>query len=85
MTSALTATIFGRYSVGTVFGTMFLVHQTGSALGAWLGGLFFERTGGYGPAFALGCAVLVAASIVSLLIDDRPRTAAVAVPIAGAR
>jgi MFS family permease len=85
MTSALTATIFGRYSVGTVFGTMFLVHQTGSALGAWLGGLFFERTGGYGPAFALGGAVLVAASIVSLLIDDRPRTAAVAVPIAGAR
>jgi MFS family permease len=85
MTSALTATIFGRYSVGTVFGTMFLVHQTGSALGAWLGGLFFERTSGYGPAFALGGAVLVAASIVSLLIDDRPRTAAVAVPIAGAR
>jgi MFS family permease len=85
MTSALTATIFGWYSVGTVFGTMFLVHQTGSALGAWLGGLFFERTSGYGPAFALGGAVLVAASIVSLLIDDRPRTAAVAVPIAGAR
>jgi len=82
MTSALTATIFGRYSVGTVFGTMFLVHQTGAALGSWLGGMFFERTGGYGPAFALGCAVLVAASIVSLLIDERPRPAVEPAPAA---
>ncbi|HSF04459.1 MAG TPA: MFS transporter [Methylomirabilota bacterium] len=83
MTSTLTATIFGRYSVGTVFGTMFLIHQTGSAMGAWLGGMFFERTGGYGPAFALGCAVLGAASIVSLLIDDRPHALSETAPAAG--
>lgn len=72
MTSSLTATIFGRSSVGSVFGTMFLIHQTGAAFGSWLGGMVFERTGGYGPAFAVGCAVLFAASAVSLLIDERP-------------
>lgn len=80
MTSALTATIFGRYSVGTVFGTMFLVHQAGAALGSWLGGLLFESTGGYGTAFALGSAVLVVAAVVSLLVDERPRPAAVLRP-----
>jgi MFS family permease len=38
MTSALTADIFGRFSVGSVFGTIFVVHQGGAALGSWLGG-----------------------------------------------
>jgi MFS family permease len=85
MTSALTATIFGRYSVGSVFGTMFLVHQTGAALGSWLGGMFFEHTGSYGPAFATGCAVLVAASVVSLLIDERPRAVPQTAPVASGR
>jgi MFS family permease len=71
MTSALTATIFGRYSVGSVFGTMFLAHQTGAALGSWLGGHLFETTGGYGAAFAVGSAVLALAALVSLTIDER--------------
>ncbi len=62
-----------------------LIHQTGAALGSWLGGMLFERTGGYGPAFALGCAVLVAASVVSLLIDERPRALSETAPVTGAR
>lgn len=71
MTSALTATIFGRYSVGSVFGTMFLAHQTGAAAGSWLGGYLFETTGGYGAAFAVGSAILALAAAVSLTIDER--------------
>ena len=71
MTSALTATIFGRYSVGSVFGTMFLVHQAGAAVGSWLGGYLFEVTGGYGAAFAVGSAILALAAVVSLTIDER--------------
>ncbi|HXG03655.1 MAG TPA: MFS transporter [Candidatus Binatia bacterium] len=71
MTSALTATIFGRYSVGSVFGTMFLAHQTGAAAGSWLGGYLFEVTGGYGAAFAVGSAILALAAVVSLTIDER--------------
>ena len=43
MTSALTADIYGRFSVSSVFGLIFLVHQTGSALGSSLAGLLFER------------------------------------------
>jgi MFS family permease len=72
MGSALTADIFGRRSVGSVFGTIFLGHQVGAALGSWLGGLLFELTGGYGAAFTLACAQLGLGALVSLAIDVRP-------------
>jgi predicted MFS family arabinose efflux permease len=83
MASALTADLFGRFSVGTVFGTIFLVHQAGGALGSWLGGALFESTGGYGAAFAISCAMLVAACLVSLRIDERTRRVPVLNPAVG--
>src|SRR5437899_1538482 len=73
MTSALTADIYGRFSVSSVFGLIFLVHQTGSAIGSALAGLLFETTGGYGAAFALACVFLVSAAIVALNIDKGAR------------
>ncbi|RPH77526.1 MAG: MFS transporter [Candidatus Rokuibacteriota bacterium] len=73
MTSALTADIYGRFSVSSVFGLIFLVHQTGSALGSWLAGALFESTGGYGAAYALACLFLAAAAIVALKIDKGAR------------
>jgi MFS family permease len=73
MTSALTADIYGRFSVSSVFGLIFLVHQTGSALGSWLAGSLFETTGGYGAAYVLACGLLVAAAIVALNIDKGGR------------
>lgn len=75
MTSALTAGIFGRYSVGSVFGLMFLVHQVGAALGSWMGGVVFEMTGGYGAIFAISSAALMLAALSVLVVDDRPRGA----------
>jgi MFS family permease len=73
MTSALTADIYGRFSVSSVFGLIFLVHQTGSALGSSLAGLLFERTGGYGAAYAMACVFLFGAAIVALNIDKGAR------------
>jgi MFS family permease len=73
MTSALTADIYGRFSVSSVFGLIFLVHQTGAAIGSWLAGALFEGTGGYGAAFALACAFLMGAAIVALKIDKDAR------------
>jgi MFS family permease len=73
MTSALTADIYGRFSVSSVFGLIFLVHQTGSALGSSLAGVLFETTGGYGAAYAVACALLVGASILALNIDTGAR------------
>lgn len=73
MTSALTADIYGRFSVSSVFGLIFFVHQTGSAIGSWLAGALFETTGGYGPAFALACLFLTGAAVVALKIDKGAR------------
>jgi MFS family permease len=73
MTSALTADIYGRFSVSSVFGLIFLVHQTGAALGSWLGGALFEGFGGYGVAYALACGLLMAAAVVALNIDRDAR------------
>jgi MFS family permease len=75
MSSALTGDIFGRFSVGSVFGVMFLVHQAGAALGSWLGGALFELGGGYGAAFAIAAALLLGASVVSITIDEGLRVA----------
>jgi MFS family permease len=85
MSSALAADIFGRFSVGAVFGSMFLVHQTGAASGSWLGGFLFEATGGYGAAFGVASAILLLASGISLTIDERHHTVRALSPVAGGR
>jgi MFS family permease len=81
--SALSAEVFGRLSLGAVFGTMFLLHQTGSALGSWLSGALFEATGGYGAAFGIASALLLAAAGLSATIDERPRATERLAPVAG--
>ena len=73
MTSALTADIYGRFSVSSIFGLIFLVHQTGAALGSALAGVLFESTGGYGAAFAVACLLLMGAAVVALKIDKGAR------------
>jgi MFS family permease len=73
MTSALTADIYGRLSVGSIFGSIFVVHQSGAALGSWLGGLLFEMTGGYGVAFTVASAQLLVAAVISLSIQEEAR------------
>lgn len=70
MTSALTGDLFGRYSVGSLFGLIFLSHQADAALGSWLGGALFDLTGGYGAAFAVAAALLLIAAGLSLAINE---------------
>jgi MFS family permease len=85
MTSALTADIFGRFSVGSIFGSIFLVHQAGAATGSWLGGFLFDLSGGYGLAFGIACTQLLAGAILSIAIDERARCSPVLSPVVGGR
>ncbi|HTK88669.1 MAG TPA: MFS transporter [Verrucomicrobiae bacterium] len=89
LTSSMTGDLFGRLSVGSIFGTIFLAHQTGSALGAWLGGALFDATGGYGAAFAIACTLLLIGGGLSLTIAATATTAGRTVPaprpVAGGR
>lgn len=50
-TVALTAEIFGRESVGVVFGWIFAAHMSGAAVAAWGAGAARTWFGGYGWAF----------------------------------
>ena len=81
MTSALTADIWGRFSVSPVLGVIFLVHQTGAAIGSSLAGALFEATGGYGAAFAVACVFLMCASVVALRVDSGERRVWRAAPV----
>src|SRR5262245_2686868 len=85
MASALTAEIYGRLSVGSVFGTMFLVHQVGGGIGSWLSGALYETTGGYGAAFVVNSALLLLAALLSITINERSRVTPQLVPVAGGR
>jgi MFS family permease len=87
LTSALSADIFGRFSVGSIFSLIFLIHQLGSALGAWIAGFLFDLSGGYGSAFGVSCAFLIVGAGLSLTINvvDRPRVRPLLQPVAGGR
>ncbi|MBI2525136.1 MAG: hypothetical protein HYY95_21790 [Candidatus Rokubacteria bacterium] len=43
----LTADLFGRRSVGMLFGWIFFAHQIGAGLASYVGGLVYDRTGTY--------------------------------------
>ncbi len=84
-TTALTANIFGRYSVGELSGWIFFAHQVGAALGAALAGWIFEWTGSYSSAFVTAAILGVLASGLTLLIREEPvRTGPTPAPVPAA-
>lgn len=46
-TVGLVGKLHGMRFLATLFGIVMLSHQAGGFLGAWLGGVLFERTGTY--------------------------------------
>ena len=81
LTNGLVAQIFGVQFVSMLGGVVFFSHQIGSALGVWLGGVLFDRTGSYTVVWIIAIALGFIAAIVNLPIDERPvvRTAPAAV------
>jgi len=77
----ITAEVFGRRSVGQVYGFLFLSHQVGSALAAKMGGLTHVWFGDYQMAFlSAGLAGLVAAGLSWQIREHRDKPVAEAVP-----
>jgi MFS family permease len=62
---AIPAEIFQGRHFGTIMGTLMLAAIGGGALGPWLGGVLYDRTGSYAPTFwiAIGCCGLSAIAI----------------------
>ncbi len=71
--SALINAMFDATNFGALFGVMFLSHQVGAFLGAYLGGLSFDITGDYAVAWASLVVVGALAAIIQFSMDDRSR------------
>jgi predicted MFS family arabinose efflux permease len=72
LTSGLVARMFGLRYMATLTGLVFFSHQLGSFTGAWLGGVFFETTGGYDTIWWVGIALGLLAAALHFPIDDKP-------------
>ena len=59
----LLAIRFGMRHLAALFGGMYLVHQIGSFVGAWIGGRIYEQTGSYSEAWLL-CVVVGLVAVV---------------------
>jgi predicted MFS family arabinose efflux permease len=70
-TNGMVAQIFGVRYLAMLSGFTFLSHQIGSFLGAWLGGLMFDRNGSYNVVWYLAIALGVVAGLLNLPIDER--------------
>jgi len=71
-TNGIVAQIFGTKYLSTLFGIVFLSHQVGSFLGAFLGGYFYDQYGSYDYAWYVAIALSGFAALVHLPIDERP-------------
>ncbi|MCC7184456.1 MAG: MFS transporter [Rhodocyclaceae bacterium] len=72
LTNGMVAHMFGVRYLSTLYGGVFLGHQLGSFLGAWLGGYVFDQTGSYQIMWGCTIALAVFAGLINLPIDERP-------------
>ena len=70
LTSGLVAHIYGIRHMGTLYGFVFLSHQIGGFLGAWLGGAMYDITGGYTLVWWIGVGVGAFSAVVHLPIRE---------------
>jgi len=67
LVSGLVAEMFGTRYMATLLGISFVMHQVGSSLGAWGGGLIFTAYGNYDPAWKIGVLIGFAAGVVQIV------------------
>jgi predicted MFS family arabinose efflux permease len=53
-------------------GFVFLSHQVGSFMGAWLGGYLYDKTGSYDIVWYIAIALGIFAAIVNLPVREAP-------------
>ena len=79
-TNAVVAQMFGIRHFSMLSGFIFLSHQFGSFLGAWLGGKLYDATGSYDVVWAIAVALGVFAALINLPVREteihRPAMAA---------
>jgi predicted MFS family arabinose efflux permease len=77
-TAGLVGKLFGVRYLATLFGLTLLTHQVGGFLGAWLGGIAIDRTGGYHLMWIADATLATIAALFNLPIREQklaPRAA----------
>jgi MFS family permease len=67
LVSGMVAEMFGTRYMATLLGIAFVMHQVGSSLGAWGGGLIFDALVSYDRAWQTGVLIGFAAGIIQIL------------------
>jgi predicted MFS family arabinose efflux permease len=70
-TSGLVAQIFGARYLSTLFGIVFASHQVGGFLGAWMGGVLFDRYQSYDIMWMISIGLGIFAALAALPIKDK--------------
>ena len=70
-TNGIVAHIFGTKYVGMLYGIVFVSHQFGSFLGAYLSGVFYELTGNFDYAWYGSIALSIFAGLIHLPINEK--------------
>jgi len=71
-TSGLVSLMFGTRWLATLYGFAFFSHQVGGFLGAFLGGVLYERTGSYDVVWWLAVAFGLLSAVLNLPIVEKP-------------
>jgi predicted MFS family arabinose efflux permease len=80
-TNGIITVMFGTRWFATLAGFAFLSHQIGGFLGAWLGGLVFERTGSYDPVWWLSILLGIMSGLINMPIVEKPVARIAPVPV----
>ena len=67
LVSGYVAELFGTRYMATILGISFVVHQMGSVVGAWGGGVIFDFYGSYDHAWQIGVTIGTIAGIAQIL------------------
>ena len=71
-TNAIVAQIFGVRYMSMLSGFVFLSHQMGSFMGAWLGGKLYDATGSYTQMWWIAVLLGVFAALINLPVRETP-------------
>lgn len=80
LTTGIVAHIFGVRYLSMLGGFVFLSHQVGSFMGAWLGGKLYDSTGSYDLMWAIAVALGVFAALINLPVRESPIVRPAAAP-----
>lgn len=72
LTTGLVAQTQGLTFLSTLVGLVFLSHQTGSFIGAWLGGRIYDITGGYTAMWWTAVVLGLLAALIHMPIKEAP-------------